>query len=161
MRFTVALPLVALCSCSPAPELASAPDADRIYAADCPKPPETSGPDTYDAIYNELLGPKSAAQCQNPACHGGSSEQGGLKMKNTKDEAYQGMRDYGLLFPNPDAGMVTEDPPPSVAGLVRVVIPLASTGKPKMPRELCGNRFLSAAEIERIKRWGKAGAPNN
>ena len=91
---------------------------------------------------------------------GGASEQGGLRMQNTIDEAYQGMKDNGLLFPGamPDPMAPAGTPHPAVAGLLRVVTPLASTGVPKMPRPLCGNRALTAAEIDRIKRWGEAGA---
>jgi hypothetical protein len=165
LAFTGAFMAVVGCSPAPGDPIAATSNADRIFDADCPSPGPTSGPDTFDSIYNELIGPKSAAQCQNPACHGGSSEQGAFKMKNTKQEAYDGMKDYGLLLPNPaaaDAGAPpNEENPPAVSGLLRVIVPLASTGKPKMPRELCGNRPLTAPELERIRRWGRAGAPNN
>lgn len=149
---------VALAACSPSAELASSVAADRVFDADCPTPGATSGADTFDAIYNELLSDKGVAGCQNGACHGGAAEQGGLRMKTTAQEAYDGMKDYGLIFP--DSTMTAEpgQPPPQVSGLIRVTVAIAPATKPKMPRELCGNRPLNAAEIERIKRWGAAGA---
>lgn len=168
MRFTIAAAALILAACSPAPgePIANTGEKDRIFDVDCPKPGPTGTDSTFKSIYAELLGPKSVARCQDASCHGGASEQGGLRMKNTADEAYEGMKDYGLLAPTPatDGGVGdggTSETPPQVAGLVRVIVPLASTGKPKMPREICGNRMLNAAEIERIKAWGRNGANND
>lgn len=172
MRFTIATAAVILAACSPAPgePIANTGEKDRIFDVDCPKPGPTGTDPTFKAIYAELLGPKSVARCQDASCHGGASEQGGLRLGNDITDAHKGMKDYGLIVPGtpdggaPDGGAPdggASETPAEVAGLVRVIVPLASTGKPKMPREICGNRALNAAEIERIKAWGRKGANND
>lgn len=145
---------VAACACSPAPGDPILPDADRIFQAECPVPPPTTGGDTFTAIYNDIMSPKGVARCQDSACHGGSSEQAGLAMKTGKDGAYEGMKAFGLIQVDATGA--------NVSPLITVVsAPFASTGKPRMPRELCGNRLLNAAEVERLKAWGAKGAKND
>jgi hypothetical protein len=157
-RFMVALAALSIMACSPAPgdPILPAGNPDRVFDADCPTPGPTGSGETFTSLYNDLFGPKGVARCADGACHGGASEQGGLRLKNTKDEAYEGMKDYGLIQPEPDAGFVNVTP------LVNIVSkPLASTGKPKMPRELCGNRLLNAAEVKRIEAWGMKSGKND
>lgn len=160
MRFAFAMAGV-VAACSPSQGDPTLPDNNpsRVFDADCPKPGEAKGAATWPAIYNDLIGPKSVGRCQDPACHGGAAEQGGLRMKNTQQEAYDGMKDFGILTPlKPDDAGPPPDPPVQVAGILRVLVPLPSTGVPRMPRELCGNRYLTPAEIQRIKDWGAKGA---
>jgi len=156
--FIVLVGGLAAAACSASPELASSPDADRIFEAQCVVPSATSGPATFDSIYNELVSTKGVARCQDSTCHGGAMGQAGLSMGTDKKGAYDGLVAYGQV--NPTA-TTTDDPPATVKFLINIVSPSGAGGAPRMPRPLCGNRALNAAEIDRLKAWGRAGAKND
>lgn len=158
MRSPIVVVAVALlAACSASPELASSPDADRIFAVQCDVPPATTGGVTFTDIYRDLLSTTSVAKCQDSTCHGGSMGQAGLSMGTDQKGAYDGLVAYGQV--NPSA-TTTDDPPATVKFLYNVVAPIGGAA-PRMPRPLCGNRVLNAAELQRIKDWGKAGAKND
>lgn len=146
-------------SCSASPELASSPDADRIFEVKCDPRPATTGGATFGELYTELLSATGVAGCQDSTCHGGSTGAGGLSMGTDKNGAYEGLKALAQI--NPTA-TTTDDPPATVRGLFNVVRPL-SNGAPRMPKPLplCANRALNGAELERIKAWGRAGAKND
>ncbi len=158
MRSLIVVVALGPAACSASPELASSPDADRIFAAQCDVPPDTTGGATFTAIYTELLSATSVAKCQDSTCHGGSMGQAGLSMGTDQKGAYDGLVAYGQI--NPSAS-TTDDPPATVKFLINVVKPTSTGGAPRMPRPLCGNRALNPAELDRIKAWGKNGAKND
>jgi hypothetical protein len=139
----------ALVACSATPELSQVPDASRAFEAggggDCL--PERTGATTFAAIYGDLLGPDSVGKCANAGCHAGDSSLGMLGMGSDLAGAYAGLEKAGLIGSGED----------KVEKLVAVLSP----GYPKrMPFSLgsCTNRFLTTAEIDRIKSWGRSGA---
>ena len=150
-------------SCSADPELASSPDADRIFNAKCDVPPATTGGASFEEIYEQLFSAKGVARCQDSTCHGVVPTDGGVAptgpaMGIDRKGAYDGLIAYGQV--NPTA-TTTDDPPSTVKFLLNTLQPPASGGSPRMPKPLCGNRILNAAEIERLKAWGRAGAPDS
>jgi len=157
MRLGLVFGSLLVASCSASPELRSSPDADRIFEAKCDLPPATTGGATFTAIYTELLATGGAARCQDSTCHGGAMGQAGLSLGTDQKGAYDGLLAYGQIDPT---ATTTDDPPATVRFLFNVVKPL-STGVPRMPKPLCGNRPLNTAELDRIKAWGKNGAKND
>jgi hypothetical protein len=80
--------------------------------------------------------------------------QGGFSMGTDRKGAYDGLVAFAQVVPGAPS---TDETPASVKSLIFTL----KTRNPVMPKPLCGNRVLNDAEIERIKVWGRAGAPND
>jgi hypothetical protein len=99
--------LVVGCSPSPGdpvlPAGADGKPVTRRYAYECPlpKPGETSGTGTFEAIYTEIVSDGTGvAKCQNGACHGNGASNGSLALGSTKKDAFCGMVGYVLIQPH-------------------------------------------------------------
>jgi hypothetical protein len=155
--------------CSDAsPELASTPQASREFTCEESTAPELPTGETFDSIYNDLLGPSSVAKCATSGCHGGASKQGYISLGYTADEAYCGLVTGAQVAPGAGAVLpalcADASTLPSDGGAVDTVQPGKANGliaiieSGRMPRPICGNRSLRTAEIARIKAWAAAGA---
>lgn len=145
------------------------PDSgDRRFQAACDEPPPgpTTGGDSFEAIYAELLAADGVARCADMSCHGGASGQAGFSMGTDRAGAYQGMVDFGLIVPGPPVAGDAGSTPPSTVNFFYLTVAPRNGNPPRMPRDLCSaegvpNRAFDDAELARIVSWGLRGAPND
>ncbi|MBK8254189.1 MAG: hypothetical protein IPK82_16170 [Polyangiaceae bacterium] len=104
---------------------------------------------TWTSLYNTVFGPNGTSNCAaNGGCH--TAIQNGFKCGTTKTACYDGMVAAGLILTGADApNSRLVDPDTS---------PLCGTLGATMPNV---GKCVTDAQIDKIKSWLNAGAPNN
>lgn len=112
-----------------------APALREILNDQLPAPPETAELDAENPTFDTYAGPLFAAKCTN--CHGSSAQQKGLDLST-----------YGRAMKGGDSGLAID--PKNSTGSLLVEI-------------LSGQHFatLTTEELDGIKKWIDAGAPEN
>jgi hypothetical protein len=153
------------------------PDASRIFTASSPADSgdvvdlealgEGTG-DKFSDLYRDLASPASgSAKCQNKNCHGDPNHISGLHMGATQESMYAAITTFkvpdGDFSPREVVAPQADGSDATSKSALLQILGHAADGLQDMPKLLAdhSNRTLSDAQLARVGRWLKRGAPND